>query len=31
LEDENKPVKRLVDGQGARRIVQEMMAANLCV
>jgi len=31
LQDEHKPVKRLVDGQGARRIVQDMMTANLCV
>ncbi len=31
LQDEYKPVKRLVDGQGARRIVQDMMTANLCV
>jgi UDP-2,4-diacetamido-2,4,6-trideoxy-beta-L-altropyranose hydrolase len=30
LQDEHKPVKRLVDGQGARRIVQEMMALSVC-
>lgn len=29
LQDAHKPVKRLVDGQGARRIVQEMMAVSV--